>query len=108
MKLFRRLEIPLFILFSVSCTGNIKTEKKLQTTNIYEHLNCDDSSGYESGKDAGEMMAFASDGERDCDKAYQNWTVEISKSIGFLPEKTDCYCKGFYENYDKKINEKKE
>ena len=52
-------------------------------------------------------MAIADDGKRDCSYAYDNWTVEISKSIGSLPDKTDSYCKGFYDSYDKKVKDKR-
>jgi hypothetical protein len=98
MKLIYCTIIIFFMIGLVSCSNDSKK---------YENLDCNDSAGYSSGQDAGEIMAYVADGERDCDYGYEKWTAAISKSIGLLPEKTDCYCKGFYEAYDKNIKDKK-
>jgi hypothetical protein len=97
MKVIYVSMISILIILLVGCSEDSKK---------YENLNCNDAAGYDSGISAGEIMAIADDGKRDCDYGYENWTVEISKSIGVLPEKTDCYCKGFYESYDKSVKEK--
>ena len=87
------------LIFALSLTGcgdSFNTER-LKT------IDCSNSeSEYEKGIRAGEIIATASDGERDCKYGYDNWTVRECPQLGLsVPEFSDCYCKGFYEGYDK-------
>ena len=86
----------IFTISLIGCTNSVNTER-LKT------IDCSTStSDYDNGKRVGEIMATASDGERDCKYGYETWSVKESQQMGFpLPEYSDCYCKGFYEGYDK-------
>ena len=73
-----------------------------ESPNDYGNIQCDNnSSDYQSGYSTGEIMATATDGKRDCSYGYENWDKKIGPSLGVVVTKTDCYCKGFYEGYDK-------
>ena len=99
MKTTKKLLALFFISLSFACN---------ESSDKYEKIQCDvSSSDYQNGSSAGEIMAITDDGKRDCSYGYDNWTVKLSKAMGTLPEKTDCYCKGFYDSYDKNIKNKK-
>jgi hypothetical protein len=45
-------------------------------------------------------MRKVSDGSRDCSKGFE-YKKALYRSLNVGPgEKTDCWCKGFYEGYD--------
>lgn len=89
--------IVLFLFVMPIITGCGENTERLKS------IDCSNSnSEYEKGIRAGEIIATASDGQRDCKYGYDNWTVRECPQLGLsVPEFSDCYCKGFYEGYDK-------
>jgi hypothetical protein len=69
----------------------------------FKNLDCSSSqSDYEKGLNIASYIKIASDGRRDCNQAFK-FQVEMNKSLGLSAgEKTDCWCKGFYDGYDRK------